>query len=110
MRDVDEIIADIKKQRGRLVARGGDGFAFQLGKLRVILSWGDGWEHASVSLEQRTPVWQEMERIKRLVWNDDETAMQLHVPVAEHINCHPDCLHLWRPLNAQIPRPPDWMV
>jgi hypothetical protein len=32
------------------------------------------------------------------------------VPIVEHINCHPYCLHLWRPHNVEIPRPPSWMV
>ena len=26
------------------------------------------------------------------------------------LDCHPHCLHLWRPLDAEIPRPPGWMV
>ena len=46
----------------------------------------------------------------RLFFRDEEPAMQLHVPTTEHINCHPYCLHLWRPLEAEIPMPPDWMV
>jgi hypothetical protein len=41
---------------------------------------------------------------------EDETAMQLHVPVTEHLNCHKYCLHLWRPHGVEIPRPPGWMV
>jgi len=42
--------------------------------------------------------------------DDHETVMQLHVPVAEHRNLHPNCLHLWRPLNERIPQPPPDMV
>lgn len=74
--------------------------------LRVIASAGEGWDHVSVSLPDRTPTWAEMEHVKRLFFKDDETAMQLHVPPAEHINCHPHCLHLWRPHDVAIPRPP----
>jgi len=28
----------------------------------------------------------------------------------QHLNLHKNCLHLWRPQNAEIPRPPAWMV
>lgn len=79
-------------------------------RLRVIASSGEGWDHVSVSLPDRCPSWAEMEHVKRLFFKDDETAMQLHVPPSEHINCHPNCLHLWRPQEQAIPRPPSIMV
>jgi hypothetical protein len=80
------------------------------GRLRVIASSGEEWDHVSVSLPNRCPDWQEMEGVKRLFFKDDETAMQLHVPPADHINHHPFCLHLWRPHGVEIPRPPAWMI
>lgn len=78
--------------------------------LVVIASAGDGWDHVSVSRANRCPNWPEMEFVKRHFFKDDETAMQLHVPPADHINLHPYTLHLWRPVNTEIPRPPGWMV
>lgn len=78
--------------------------------IRVIASSGEGWDHVSVSRQNRCPNWPEMEHIKRLFFADDETAMQLHVPPSDHINCHPYCLHLWRPHGVNIPRPPAYMV
>ena len=51
-----------------------------------------------------------MEHVKRLFFRPDETAMQLHVPPHEHINTHEHCLHLWRPQQEKIPRPPSYMV
>jgi hypothetical protein len=37
--------------------------------------------------------------------------MQLHVrPPADHVNNHEFCLHIWRPLDVDIPRPPSVMV
>lgn len=79
--------------------------------LKVIASNGEGWDHASVSTERRTPNWTEMEHVKRLFFRDDETAMQLHVPPSEHLSFHPHCLHLWRPNDGrEIPRPPSIMV
>ena len=78
--------------------------------LCVIASSGEGWDHVSVSRRNRCPNWPEMESIKRLFFHDDEVAMQLHVPPADHISVHPHCLHLWRPHAIELPRPPEWMV
>jgi len=80
------------------------------GLLTVVASNGDGWDHVSVSRSNRCPNWPEMDYIKRTFFRDDECVMQLHVPVTDHINMHPNCLHLWRPQQASIPRPPGWMV
>lgn len=78
--------------------------------LRVIACSGDGWDHVSVSREGRIPSWEDMEKIKRIFFKDDETAMQLHVPPAKHVNIHPNVLHLWRPHGVPIPMPPEWMI
>jgi hypothetical protein len=51
-----------------------------------------------------------MDHVKRLFFKDSECAMQLHVPVTDHISVHPFCLHLWRPQEGEIARPPGWMV
>lgn len=77
--------------------------------LQVVASWGEGWEHVSVSRRDRCPSWEEMEHVARLFW-PNETAMQLHVPASDHINVHPFCLHWWRPIGVEIPMPPGWMV
>lgn len=74
--------------------------------LLVIASAGEGWDHVSVSHKTRCPTWDEMEHVKRLFFRDTETAMQLHVPPSDHRSYHPFCLHLWRPQNVEIPRPP----
>lgn len=79
-------------------------------ELRVIAASGDGWDHVSVSTQSRTPTWAEMELVKHAFFEDDETAMQLHVPPSKHINNHPYCLHLWRPHDVAIPTPPTIMV
>jgi hypothetical protein len=79
-------------------------------KLRVIAANDAGWDHVSVSLPHRCPSWQEMEHIKRAFFRKDEWAMQLHAPPSKHINCHPYCLHLWRPHDVSIPVPPESFV
>lgn len=80
--------------------------------LRVIACEDyDGWDHVSVSLPNRTPTWEEMCRIKNLFWDPDDCVMQLHPPRTNYVNCHPYCLHLWRPTHGvTIPQPPSWLV
>ena len=80
-------------------------------KLTVVASSDLGWDHVSVSRPNRCPNWPEMAEVKRLFFEEHETAMQLHVPVERHISYHPYCLHLWAPTNGQkIPLPPEYMV
>ena len=76
----------------------------------IVVSNGEGWEHVSISMGDRCPTWGEMEEYKRKLWAPEDTVMQLHVPVSEHISCHPYCLHLWRPTDREIPRPPSVFV
>lgn len=106
---------------GRMILAGfihktGDGFGifeYPIGKnpLKIIVGNGDGWEHVSVSLPNRCPTWAEMCIVKDLFWKPEECVMQLHPPASEHVNCHPYCLHLWRPtIGPEIPRPPSIMV
>jgi hypothetical protein len=76
----------------------------------VIATNGEGWDHVSVLRRKRCPNWQEMEQVASLFFKDDEVAMQLHVPVTDHINNHPYCLHWWRPHLEAIPRPPGIFV
>lgn len=87
-----------------------DGGAIQVNEIRIIFSWDEGWDHVSVSLPDRCPTWEEMEWVKRAFFRDTETAMQLHVPISDHISFHPYCLHLWRPQRKKIPRPPAALV
>lgn len=96
-------------------APGGSGaFSFQLGPTReravAIASSEGGWEHVSVSLPNRCPTWAEMCFVKRMFWSDEDCVVQYHPPKLEYVDCHPHCLHLWRPLESAMPRPPHWMV
>jgi hypothetical protein len=84
--------------------------AAQLGDILVVASNGLGWDHVSVSLSYRCPLYDEMKAIKQTFFREDEWAMELHAPVNDHISRHPFCLHLWRPQNVAIPTPPEIMV
>lgn len=77
------------------------------GALRIIASTAGGWDHISISRADGVPCWSEMEYVKRLFFAEDEWAMELHAPPAEHINRTANVLHLWRPNDGrEIPIPP----
>ena len=71
---------------------------------------GTGWEHVSVSANQRPPTWDEMCFIKSIFWAEEEMAVQYHPPKSEYVNFHPHCLHLWRSATMSIPMPPSLLV
>ena len=88
---------------------------FVIGRLKVIAApapasaaddWWP-WEHVSVSRRdsRETPTWEEMDRIKRLWWRDDETVVQFHPAEAHKVNFHTGCLHLWRCVDAPLALP-----
>jgi len=78
--------------------------------LRIQFSNGMDWDHVSVSRKHRMPTYEDMCYAKNLFWSSDLCVMELHVPEKDHINCHPYCLHLWRPQKETIPRPPQIMI
>ena len=73
-----------------------------------------GWEHVSVSpcsqKRKTCPTWEEMCAIKNMFFENDEAVVQYHPPKSDYVNNHPYCLHLWRPTNQEIPRPPKLFV
>jgi hypothetical protein len=79
-------------------------------EVRVIASDGLGWEHVSVSRSDRCPTWDEMCQIKDLFWDEDDCVVQYHPPKEDWVNNHPNCLHLWRPIGVEVPRPPAILV
>lgn len=70
------------------------------------------WEHVSVKAKNkgakdwRCPTWAEMCFIKDLFWEENETVIQYHVSGDDLINVHPAVLHLWKPVEVEIPMPP----
>lgn len=101
--DLGENWTVLEQREDGLAARSRDGFM-------VIASWGMGWEHVSVSRSNRTPTWEEMCRIKDLFWGSEECVVQYHPPKADYRNLHKYCLHLWKPIGVEIPRPAAIMV
>lgn len=110
MRDPEELRQYAVYGKNGKIMMEEEGGSFRFLSLFIIASWGNGWDHVSVSRKDRCPTWEEMEMIKRRFFKEDETCFQLHVPPKEHINNHPYCLHMWRPHNQEIPLPPMEMV
>lgn len=69
--------------------------------LKVIASFGGGWDHVSVSCPDRCPTWEEMCYVKDLFFDDEECVVQFHPPKSQYVNYHPRTLHLWRPQAAE---------
>lgn len=81
--------------------------------LKVIASDGGGWQHVSVSRMDRPtkpPTWGQMCDVKEMFWEAEDVVCQYHPAKSHYVNCHPGCLHLWRPTAEKLPTPPDIMV
>jgi len=78
--------------------------------LHFIFSWGCGFEHLSVSTPIKTPTWEQMCKMKDIFWNDNEVCMQLHPKKEDYVNNMEYCLHIWRPIDKEIPTPPSIML
>lgn len=74
----------------------------------VIATNGGGWEHVSVSPSsgKGIPTWNDMYAIKKLFFDDEETVVQYHPKKGDYVNIYNKCLHLWRPINQEMPMPP----
>ncbi len=82
-----------------------------------IASDGQGWEHVSVWLRdtkfqslRRLPGWEEMCWVKDTFFRDDETVIQYHPAKDDYVDYAKYCLHLWRPLETLLPKPPPEFV
>lgn len=81
-------------------------------RLCIVASDQGGWEHVSVSRQGSAtpPFWDEMCYVKDLFWGAEEVVMQLHPKKSEYVNNHSGVLHLWKPVDVEIPTPPSIMV
>ena len=120
---VDAWLEQFRVLTGPLQSSPNDGpnGAFQTPKIRIgktvsgrrffslILSEANAdipWEHASISTAMRCPNWIEMNWWKERLWEPDDVVIQIHPAKQNYINCHPFCLHLWRPTSFELPLPP----
>lgn len=92
-------------------ADGGSGWVTIHGKtFFVIYSNGGGWEHVSMSSNNRCPTWEEMCFCKNIFFDEDECCIEYHPAKADYVNDHPYCLHIWKPIGIELPKPPTIMV
>lgn len=113
MRTLHEILAHPSTPQLLELEIGIDGFAAMASRpgrrlLRVVASWGGGWDHVSVSTRPGSapPTWDEMDGIARAFFHDDEVPVQFHVGGAAKVNRHPNCLHLWLQHGRRTELPP----
>lgn len=74
-------------------------------ELKFVFSWGRGWEHLSVSTRHKIPTWEQMCIMKDIFWNDEEVCVEYHPKKSEYVNNHPYCLHIWKPIDVELPTP-----
>ena len=113
MRSLDEIKANRRIIIGIVSQDGGQGIiSLPTWQGSVIWSFGAGWEHVSVSPQQKriVPTWDDMCKIKEWFFNDDEAVIQIHPPKDMYVNNMPNCLHLWRCTYKDMILPPSCLV
>lgn len=69
---------------------------------RVVVTLGptgpvpdDIWLHASISLQERMPTYEDLVMLHKAVWQDDGWSYQAFAPKSAHVNIHEFTLHLW---------------
>ncbi len=120
MKKLEKLLLAVRKAQGVIIEQSDDGFACQLSRsrnygLRIILSWGAGWDHVSVHAtttngKDFTPFWEDMCYVKNLFFKPSEMAVQYHPVNDKYVNVHTNTLHLWHPQETEIELPPIWMV
>lgn len=109
---LDKYRVDMRRFYGTMGDGGNGAFKIYVGgrSFFVIASDEGGWDHVSVSpcnrKRQACPTWDEMCAIKDMFFEPEETVVQYHPPKSDYVNNHPYCLHLWRPHDKEMPRPP----
>ena len=63
------------------------------------------WYHVSISRKNRVPSYEDLAFLKEHFVGPSRWAIQLFVPTKEHINIHPNALHLWHCVTADRPFP-----
>lgn len=112
MKTLDEIKKYTRLHVDRVAEDGGCGIIhIGIWDGSVIWSFGGGWDHVSVCPFKRniTPTWDDMTKLKRIFFEDNEAVIQIHPQKSEYVNNMPNCLHLWK-YQGDFPLPPAWMI
>lgn len=58
------------------------------------------WLHASMSRREGVPTYEDLVLLHRAVWGETGYAYQVFAPTQDHVNIHPNALHLWGRLDG----------
>jgi hypothetical protein len=108
MRSIGEIL---KSRQLSIISTGADGLSgYIFGRAVFVFSYGGGWEHLSVSFACACPTWEQMCTAKSIFWGEEECCVQYHPAKSDYVNLHPYCLHIWKPIGIELPKPPKSFV
>lgn len=60
------------------------------------------WLHVSMSRPTTMPSYEDLQTVKDLFIGQTRKAVQIFPPKAQHVNVHPNCLHLWCCLDRDL--------
>jgi hypothetical protein len=60
---------------------------------------GQLWKHVSLSRQERVPTYRDLTYVKRVFVGPDHKAIMVLPAEEEHVNMHPNCLHLFQCLD-----------
>lgn len=66
---------------------------------------GRRWLHVSTAFVDRLPTWLELRDLKNWLIGREKLAIQVLPRESEYVNIHPNCLHLFSPLDGPDPIP-----
>lgn len=76
----------------------GRGFSVILSVLKY--SDGKNWAHLSVAGRVGLPSYRTICEMKEIFIGRDKKAISILAPESEHVNVHPNCLHLWHCIDG----------
>lgn len=102
---IREVMPQVLPADWKLEERRDDGYAYRnkLTGHTVILSGEEHnekrWLHFSIAHPRRLPSWNELVEAKEIFMGRDGKAIQVIPARKEHVNIHPNCLHLFSCLD-----------
>ena len=117
MKSLKDLMDNPKLKINNVGIDGGSGYIYKTYNkfspfCSVIWSFGDGWEHVSISPMKHKiiPSWEDMCEVKDIFFEENETVVEYHPAKLNYVNIMQNCLHLWRPTKQELPTPPLYMV
>lgn len=69
---------------------------YTMGRCKVIVSVDNGSWHLSISAPDQLPSYKEMKEARYRYCPGDIYMAEIFPPIAEFVNVHPYCRHLWQ--------------